>query len=446
MKKKILSLFLISSALNTFADVNLYGRVAVGVENDDVNNSTAPTGGSIQDMGSYFGLRGIDPVYGSTAAIWQVEQYLDITSGQIYYVTSGGGLITPYPGSSGISNGIVRQQINTLASSESYLGLQGDWGRVRLGNLSNYQRSDMGAIDTFNYNNGVDGLGLWSRAARILPTAFRYDSPTWGGFNFSGIYSFTSNSQFGLNPISPGTSQSGGFNGNYSGAIYGLGLTWSSDEFAIKLGTMVNQQVGLYDSSNGTTINPSSNITNNVQYSNAHISRLELSYNDPDGAIIGLGLQVADGWGWAGWANSGGSFNNFVYNPALPTPAGLNTAQYQTQEMGASFGWHIGPWTPKIAYVYGNNLMYNSDLWGIITGTGNQIANSGYQQAVAELDWNINPKTIVFINYGQIWYGSTLSNVSYSYSVGTTICQTPTFSGGAYNNQSSTAIGFTHTF
>ena len=440
MKKKLLSLFLISSSFSIFGDINLYGRVAVGAENDDVNGSTLPSGGSIQDMGSYFGLRGIDPVYGSTAAIWQVEQYLDITSGQIYYISSGAGQITPNGNG---TSGYVRQQINTLASSESYLGLQGDWGRVRMGNLSNYQRSDMGGIDTFNYNNGVDGLGLWSRAARILPTAFRFDSPTWAGFNFSGIYSFLSNNQFGLNSTSPVVSQAG-YNGNYSGSIYGFGLTWSTDGFAIKLASMINQEVGLYDTGNGTSINPVSSIgmvTNNVQYSNAHISRLELSYEDPDGVILGLGMQVADGWGWGGWANSGGSFNNMVTRPGFTAPQGLTSAEYQTQEMGLSVGWHIGPWTPKFAYVYGNNLMYNSDLWGIISGNGNQIANSGYQQAVAELDWNINPKTIVFVNYGQVWYGSTLSNISYC-----GICNTQTFSSGAFNNQSSTAIGFTHTF
>ncbi|MBP9743195.1 MAG: hypothetical protein KBD37_07555, partial [Burkholderiales bacterium] len=87
MKKKLLAFFLASSSAGIFADVNLYGRVAVGLENDDFQNTTAPGGNSVQDYGSYFGIRGVDSVYGETAAIWQVEQFLDLTAGQAYYST-----------------------------------------------------------------------------------------------------------------------------------------------------------------------------------------------------------------------------------------------------------------------------------------------------------------------------------------------------------------------
>jgi hypothetical protein len=440
--KKILLFYIIStSSLCSFADVSLYGRVAVGVENDDFQNIARSGSGSIQDVGSYFGIHGEDPVYGLTSAIWQIETLIDVTSGVPYNKTTTGGLIVQPQGATGVS-GYYRFSLNTLASSDSYLGLQGGWGRFRMGNLSNYIRSNMGAIDTFNYNQGADGLGVWSRTPRILSTTMRYDSPEWGGFSFSGMYSYGSNSTWvGSSIANPANTPNGSaFAGLYTGGIWSGGLSWTQDNFAIKLGTEISDQVGEYNSGSGT-VAPYPG----AQYSNAYVHRLELSYQDPDGAIVGLGYQITNGWGWGGWANSGGAFNNVIYNPGFNV-AGLTSSQYQSQEAAVAVGWHLGPWTPKLAYVYGNNLMYGGDVWGIITGNNNQIANTGYQNVAVELDWNITPKTIVFVNYGQIWYGETLQNVAWC---GANCNSTqPSVSGAkaAFANQATEAAGFTHTF
>ena len=443
MKRKLITLLLASASTAALADVNLYGRVAAGVENDDFQNTTVPGTGSVQDYGSYFGIRGSDQVYGETSAIWQVEQYLDITSGQAYYNTTGGGTMVPNPATSGASanNGHVTSEVNTLASSESYLGLLGAWGRFRIGNLSNYMRSSMGGIDTFNYNNGVNGLGLWSRSSRLLPSSVRYDSPMWGGFSFAAEYSFQSNGTVGVSGIGGSNNFGGGLNGNYSAGVSSLGASWEHDNFSVKLGTMITTQVGAYSTGTSGVYEqyPS------AAYQNAYINRLEVSYEDPDGMILSGGLQTSNGQGWYSWANSGGSFNNYIANPGYNVQ-GLNSSQYQTQELAASFGWHLGPWTPKLGYVYGNNMMYGGNLLSVATGSADQMANTGYQQLVAELDWNITPKTIVFINAGQVWYGSTLQNISYCGNSCATAGNTVDGSNQAFFNQTSTAIGFTHTF
>ena len=447
MRKKLIAFALATASVATFADVNLYGRVAVGLENDSFPNSTVPGSGSVQDFGSYFGIRGNDQVYGETSAIWQIEQYIDVTSGQAYYNTTGGGLTVPNPNGSSTGNGHVNSEVNTLASGESYLGLQGAWGRLRLGNISNYFRQAMGGVDTFNYANGVDGLGTYSRTSKLLSTSIGYTSPSWGGFNFAGMYSFQTNGGFNVSGVNGGNNLGGDINGVYSGGILSGGVAFKKNDFSVKLGTMITQQVGTYSTSNQGMANSSAspNPYANAAYENAYADRLEFSYEDPEGMIIGVGLQITDGQGWNSWANSGGSFNNYITNPGFNV-AGLNSNQYQTQETAFNFGWHIGPWTPKVAYVYGNNMMYGGSILSVATGSANQIANSGYQVAVAELDWNITPKTIVFINYGQTWWGNTMQNVSYcgancGASGGTVN------SGNAYQvNQASTAIGFTHTF
>ncbi len=444
MKKKLIAVVLASSSTALFADVNLYGRVAAGVENDQFQNTTIPSSGSVQDFGSYFGIRGSDQVYGETSAIWQVEQYLDIASGQAYYNTTGYGVMVPQnPKSTTANNGHVTSEVNTLASSESYLGLNGAWGRLRLGNLSNYMRSSMGAIDTFNYSNGVNGLGLWSRSSRLLPTSVRYDSSRWDGFSFAGEYSFQSNGTVGVSGVGGSNNFGGGLNGNYTSGIISAGAAWVHSNYSVKLGTMITTQVGSYSTGTSGIAQPAGS---GSAYQNAYIDRLEVGYDNPEGLILSGGLQISNGQGWYGWANSGGSFDNYITNPGY-NAQGLNNNQYQTQEFAASFGWHLGPWTPKLGYVYGNNMMYGGDMLSITTGSANQIADSGYQQLVAELDWNITPKTIVFINAGQVWYGGTLQNVSYcGYNCATTANKTVNGSNQAFANQSSTAIGFTHTF
>lgn len=445
MRKRFLAVVLTTATTASIADVSLYGRVAVGLEADGFQNTTLSDTRSIQDFGSYFGIRGYDQVYGQTSAIWQVEQFLDLTSGQAYYNTTGYGLVYPNAGNTGFgNNGRITSEVNTLASSESYLGLQGIWGRIRLGNLSNYMRSSMGSVDLYNYSNGVDGFNNYSRTSRLMPTAIRYDSPSWSGFSFAAAYSFQNSGLQGVSGIGSSTNFSGGLNGSYAGGVYSLGAGWVGGNYSAKIGTMVFQNVGSYTT--GTSSNYCANPS--ACYNNAYANRLELGYNDPDGLIVGLGFQTTSGLGWNSWATSGGSWNNYVTNSGY-NYQGLSTSQFQTQEFGGSLGWHIGQWTPKIGYMYGNNLMYNGNLTSVIAGSANYIPNSGYQQVVAELDWNITPRTIVFLNYGQMWYGSTLQNVSFC----GTGCATyagnanPVNGSNQYQlNQNSGAIGFSHTF
>jgi hypothetical protein len=317
----------------------------------------------------------------------------------------------------------------------------------------------MGAVDLYSYGNGVNGLGLWSRTNAVLPTAVKYDSPTWGGFSFSALYSFNTSGQIGVSGVGYTNDFNTGLNGYYSGGIYNLGAGWNYGNYSIQLATIVWQQVGTYTT--GTEgMNLPLSAYPQAAYSNAYASRLEFGYDDPDGAIAGVGIQVASGLGWTSWANSGGAFNNVYVNPGYVAGAtnadrvanipGLNNAEYQTQELAASFGWHIAEWTPKIGYVYGNNLMYNGNIGSVATGSANQIPNSGYQQLVAELDWNITPKTIAFLNYGQIWYGGLLSNVNYygTPSPTNTPAEGSSVNGSnAYqNSQATVGVGFSHTF
>lgn len=445
MNKKFLTVILTSMASFSPAEVSLYGRVSVGLEADGFQNTSVPNSNSVQDFGSYFGINGHEHAYGQTSVIWQIEQFLDLTSGQSYYDTTGSGLI--YPNRPGFSqNGRIVNEVNTLASSDSYLGLEGLWGSIRLGNLSNYMRSNMGNVDVYNYNNntGVNGFTNYSRTSQLMPTTIRYDSPSWNGFSLAGAYSFQSLPGGGMSSVVMNSTYfSGGLNGNYSGGVYALGAGWVGGNFSAHVGTWIFGNVGSY------TTGTSSNFCENPAacYQDAYANRLELAYNNPDNLILGLGFQTTSGLGWSGWATSGGSWNNYVTNQGY-NYQGLSSNQYQTQEFGGTVGWHLGPWTPKIGYMYGNDLMYNGNITSVMAGSATSIPDSGYQQFVAELDWNLTPRTIVFINYGQVWYGSTMQNVMYCGTGCPKSSETDQVTGSNQflTNQTSTAIGFSHTF
>ncbi len=444
MKCKLLLLAFCFMSTISFADIVLYGRVSAAAENDQFQNSTVPGTNNVQDYGSYFGIRGTDSLYGDTSAVWQLEQLLDISAGQAYYNVSAGGMTVSRRGISGINNGRVVSNMNVLASGETYVGIQGGWGRMRLGNLSNYMRENMGAVDLYNYGNGDNGFSTWSRTTKILPVAIGYDSPTWGGFSFAGQYSFDTNGQRGVSGIGGTTNFGSGLNGYYSGGVYSMGMGWEYGPYSIQLGSQIFSDVGTYATgTSGAEIPPG--YPQYAAYSDGYADRLELGFNDPDGLILGIGMQITQGLGWFGWANSGGSFDNYIYNPGYNV-AGLNNNQYQTQEAALSLGYHFGPWTPKIGYAYGNNMMYGGNIGSILTGTANQISNSGYQQAVAELDWNVTLRTIIFINYGQEWYGSTLQNISYCGNACSTAGSIVNANNQAFINQSTAAIGLSHTF
>lgn len=485
-KLKILAVALVACSTSALADSNvtLYGRLDVAVQNNSFNGNSIiqPATTSVQDYGSYFGIRGSDQVYGETAAIWQIEQFIDISSGQPYGTQTGGGWVPSNPSNNGMQGsynnygaGQVTQSVNTFASSDSYLGLQGAWGKIRIGNLSNTFRTDTGAVDVYN-GAYANVLGTYDRFAQVMPATARFDSPTWNNFHFGVAVGFNDIGSYNTGGLGNGGAYNwGSINGFNDSPTYNLGLAYTPGNFSITWNTQISPNVGTYayqTSQQGMSpggIYGNGNVNQMAAY-NAYVSRLELGYNNPDSWFVGAGVQVSNGYGWQGAAGFGNQ-NNISINPAVGQPSGsawttnkcqngascqaltvLNVQQVQTQEFGATFGWHLDQFTPKVSYMYGGNWMQGSNPWQALTGSGDSIGGTGYNQAVAELDWNITPRTIAYINYGQIWYGNMAQNMQYgsAYS-GTYYAATSGYNwsagnGLAYANTQTAALGFSHTF
>lgn len=173
--KKLIALAVAALPMAAMADVTLYGNIEASIEN---GKSLSYSGGAkksttrIDDTGSLIGFKGGENLGNGLKAIWQVEQGLNIDG------TTGNGSGNGYN--------------NTWATRDSFVGLTGNFGTVRLGKLSTYLNSDMEKFDAWIYGAGVNGA-TWTTANSLdgrLNNAIRYDSPNLNGFKFTAAYGF----------------------------------------------------------------------------------------------------------------------------------------------------------------------------------------------------------------------------------------------------------------
>jgi|SRR5690349_20490080 len=106
-------------------EVQIYGRANVGVDSYSATGATAGSGSDVKsrtrvfDQGSRLGFRGTEDLGGGLKAIWQIESGVNIDTGSAN-------------GQSGAAN----TSTGTLATRDSYAGLEGGFGRVQFGRLA----------------------------------------------------------------------------------------------------------------------------------------------------------------------------------------------------------------------------------------------------------------------------------------------------------------------
>jgi major outer membrane protein P.IB len=111
----------------------------------------------IADFGSRIGFKGHEHLGNNLNAIWQVENSVNV---------AGGG---------------------DWAGRESFIGLEGNFGKIRAGKLETQLKS-MDSLDPWEYSNNALGLGMFQRTGERI-VSVKYDSPVWAGF--SGNVQFT---------------------------------------------------------------------------------------------------------------------------------------------------------------------------------------------------------------------------------------------------------------
>ncbi len=188
MQKKVMALAVagaLSAPVAAFAqasNVQIYGRLNVGLDNyqaKGASNGSADFKARYRqfDQGSRLGVRGNEDLGGGLKAIFQIESGVNVDTG-----------------SASTQSGSANTSAGTFASRDSYVGLEGGFGRLTMGRQAVYYGNGVIEQVTANYAN-ISSAFFSGTLSRIGgPTArtnnvFAYTTPTMGGVNGTVWYS-----------------------------------------------------------------------------------------------------------------------------------------------------------------------------------------------------------------------------------------------------------------
>lgn len=215
------------------SSVEIYGRANLGIDQYKASGGATDVEGRLRvfDGASRLGFRVNESLGGGLRAFVVIETGINIDSGTVN-------------GQSGLPNG------NTAgwASRDSYIGLGGGWGDVRLGRQSIYWSNGVLAQTGANYVNAEIPfssaviLGHVQGPVARQPNVISYNSPTFGGFNASLSYSPTSEaSQAGVET----DGRILGFTGRYTSGALRAQLDWAQNQGTTTLAGTQTEVTGI---------------------------------------------------------------------------------------------------------------------------------------------------------------------------------------------------------
>ncbi|WP_028864083.1 porin [Psychromonas aquimarina] len=156
---------------NNDFNVEVYGVAAISVVNYNTTNSNDvdSTGYNVENE-SRIGFRAGKPMTDS------IEVFMQVESGYVGHLSEGGN----------DENEAVAGGQGTLGFRDTFVGLKGDWGKVRVGRVLTpmyelvdwpYANPGLGA----SWDWGGDVAAIYDRHSESI----RYDSPAFGGFTFA---------------------------------------------------------------------------------------------------------------------------------------------------------------------------------------------------------------------------------------------------------------------
>ena len=343
MKKTLIALALTALPVAAMADVVLYGQIKGGVA---TNFSGGDNDGSItqmEDYGSRIGFKGEEDLGNGLKAIWQVEQYVSLAGGSDRTSTQGWN------------------------TRDTFIGLEGGFGKVRAGYVSDQFNENMETMDIWEYRSGVGaharGLNTMTRFD-ARQQGVRYDSPNFGGFDFNITHQLADGAgetRFANDAEAEGQRTIVGLNYENSGFFGKLGYGFYKDA-AIKVDAK-GKKTG--DTDDG------------------HVARIEGGY-DANNLFVGLAYQYTkDMPAYALWSV-----------PGATTLDGK--VADTTHEAAVSLAYTFGAITPKITYAHGWDQEVND----------RKVKNSGYDQVIIGADYALSKRTTALVSAGWINSGS----------------------------------------
>ena len=330
MKKTMIALALASLSS---ASVILYGQIKGGVETTFGNklggDKNPGTTTQIVDYGSRIGFKGHEHLTDNLDAIWQVESKVDI----------GGG--------SG----------RTFGTRDSFIGLKGGFGTVKVGYQQTPIKELNGKLDQWEYDSSVAGLGTFTRGtdANRRATAVSYETPDLSGFTAKAYYS-PSEQENGE------TTDALGAHKNKAKGIYGLSASYKNSGFFADV-------AGVY--ARGTTAAVAAGKKGGYQ------ALVQAGY-ESDKWLAGLAYQRSQ--------------------RVERTDSKLNPDADKANELALSGAYTINDaLTLKGTFAYG---------FGVKDVDGDKIAGNGkYYQGLVGADYALSKRTVVNGQYGYLQSG-----------------------------------------
>ena len=350
MKKSLIALTLAALPVAAMADVTLYGQIKAGVEISKVklgeqtaaklgHEKSSKTATEIADFGSRIGFKGHEHLGNNLNAIWQVEQNTSIAGGD-----------------------------KEWASRESFIGLEGGFGKVRAGKLNSTVKDSSDNVDQWESSNGALNMSVFTRVDERA-VSVRYDSPVFSGFSASVQYTPRDNA----NPSDKYT------HNDATRDTYYAGLNYENSGF-------FGQYAGGFRK-------------NAVSEKDGHVHRLVGGY-DANNLFVSVAGQYAKNWETLGdyaEAQSNGVVTSAMRatgtnasNVVFGTAAGLDSRPAETIEVAATAAYRAGNVTPRVSYAHGFKAKVD----------GEKLKGTQYDQVIVGADYDFSKRTTALVSAG----------------------------------------------
>ena len=350
MKKSLIALTLAALPVAAMADVTLYGQIKAGVEVSKVklgeqtaaklgHEKSSKTATEIADFGSRIGFKGHEHLGNNLNAIWQVEQNTSIAGGD-----------------------------KEWASRESFIGLEGGFGKVRAGKLDSTVKNTSDNVDQWESSNGALNMSVFTRVDERA-VSVRYDSPVFSGFSASVQYTPRDNA----NPSDKYT------HNDATRDTYYAGLNYENSGF-------FGQYAGGFRK-------------NAVSEKDGHVHRLVGGY-DANNLFVSVAGQYAKNWETLGdyaQAQSNGVVTDDMRtagtnasNVVFGTAAGLDGKGVETVEVAATAAYRAGNVTPRVSYAHGFKAKVD----------GQKLKGTQYDQVIVGADYDFSKRTTALVSAG----------------------------------------------
>lgn len=349
MKKTLIALTLATLPVAAFADVTLYGQIKAGVEVSKIktgsgaNKDKSKTASEIADFGSRIGFKGHEHIGSGLNAIWQIENKVSV---------AGGG---------------------QWAGRESFIGLEGGFGKIRAGKLAT-QLDDMDQVDPWEYNNPALGLGVFTRTGKKV-TSIKYDTPVFGGFSANVQYTPRDNA----NPDDKYRHEQPAKDAYYAG------LNYENSGFFAQYGVGIQKNAYLPADDQG--ILPGKGKT-------GHVHRIEGGY-DANNLFVAVGAQYDKGF-----TNVDSYIRAFTgedIDNNHPNPDSLRGLEIK--EVAVTGAYRFGNVTPRISYAHG------WDVKDLSEAKKTSIKDSKYDQVIVGADYDFSKRTTALVSAGWLKTG-----------------------------------------